>query len=37
MALLHNRIDATILKQRLLEETETRTTISFYNYFQIVN
>lgn len=37
MALLHNRIDAEILKQRLLEETEPRTTISFYNYFQIVN
>ncbi len=37
MAVLHNRIDASILKQRLLEETEPRTTISFYNYFQIVN
>lgn len=37
MALLHNRIDATILKQRLLEETEPRTTVSFYNYFHIVN
>ena len=37
MAVLHNRIDATILKQRLLEETEPRTTISFYKYFQIVN
>lgn len=37
MALLHNRIDATILKQRLLEETEPRTTISFYNYFEITN
>lgn len=37
MALLHNRIDASILKQRLLEEKEPRTTISFYNYFQIVN
>jgi UPF0176 protein len=37
MAVLHNRIDATILKQRLLEETEPRTTISFYNYFLIVN
>lgn len=37
MALLHNKIDAEILKQRLLEETEPRTTISFYNYFQIVN
>ena len=37
MAVLHNRIDASILKQRLLEETEPRTTISFYKYFQIVN
>ncbi len=35
MALLHNRIDAEILKQRLIEETEPRITISFYNYFQI--
>jgi UPF0176 protein len=37
MAVLHNKIDATILKQKLLEETEPRTTISFYNYFHIVN
>ena len=37
MAVLHNRIDASILKQKLLEETEPRTTISFYNYFQIIN
>ena len=37
MAVLHNRIDAAILKQKLLEETEPRTTISFYNYFQIIN
>ncbi len=37
MAVLHNRIDASILKQKLLEETEPRTTISFYNYFQIEN
>ena len=37
MAVLHNRIDAAILKQRLLEETEPRTTISFYNYFKITN
>lgn len=37
MALLHNRIDASILKKKLLEETEPRTTISFYRYFNIVN
>lgn len=37
MALLHNRIDATILKQQLMDETEPRTTISFYKYFNIVN
>jgi UPF0176 protein len=37
MAVLHNKIDASILKQKLLEETEPRTTISFYNYFHIVN
>ena len=37
MAVLHNRIDASILKQKLFEETEPRTTISFYNYFNIAN
>ena len=37
MAVLHNKIDASILKQKLVEETEHRTTISFYNYFNIVN
>jgi UPF0176 protein len=37
MAVLHNRIDASILKRRLLEETEPRTTVSFYNYFNIIN
>ena len=37
MAVLHNKIDASILKQKLVEETEPRTTISFYNYFNIVN
>ena len=37
MAVLHNRIDASILKQKLFEETEPRITISFYKYFEIVN
>lgn len=37
MALLHNRVDATILKQQLLQETEKRVTISFYHYFTITN
>lgn len=37
MAVLHNKIDASILKQQLFLETEKRVTISFYNYFQIVN
>lgn len=37
MAVLHNRIDNEELKKRLMEETETRTTISFYQYFEIQN
>ncbi len=37
MALLHNRINGEELKRRLMEETETRTTISFYKYFDIQN
>lgn len=37
MALLHNRINGEELKRRLLEETELRTTISFYKYFSIQN
>lgn len=37
MPLLHNRISNEELKQRLMEESETRTTISFYNYFPIQN
>ncbi len=37
MALLHNRINNEELKKRLFEETEPRTTISFYNYFEIRN
>lgn len=35
MAVLHNRISQKELKQRLMEETEHRTTISFYQYFPI--
>ncbi|ANE49399.1 rhodanese-related sulfurtransferase [Flavisolibacter tropicus] len=35
MALLHNRVSQKELKQRLLQETEPRTTISFYQYFPI--
>ncbi|HVX24857.1 MAG TPA: rhodanese-related sulfurtransferase [Parafilimonas sp.] len=37
MALLHNRINSEELKRRLHEETEPRTTISFYKYFPIQN
>lgn len=37
MAVLHNRVSQTELKQRLLEETEPRETISFYRYFTIQN
>jgi len=35
MALLHNRISQKELKERLYQETEPRTTISFYHYFPI--
>jgi UPF0176 protein len=35
MKSLHNRVSAKVLKQRLMEETEPRTTISFYRYFPI--
>ncbi len=35
MALLHNRVSQKELKQRLFEEQEPRTTISFYQYFHI--
>jgi UPF0176 protein len=35
MAPLHNRVSQKELKQRLLEETEPRVTISFYHYFPI--
>jgi len=37
MALLHNRIDKKILKQRLDNEPFKRTTISFYRYVIIVH
>jgi len=37
MALLHNRVSNEELKQRLMEETFSRTTISFYCYFPIEN
>jgi UPF0176 protein len=35
MAALHNRISQRELKERLYQETEPRTTISFYRYFSI--
>ena len=35
MAVLHNRVSQKELKQRLMEESELRTTISFYHYFPI--
>jgi len=35
MAPLHNRISQKELKERLLKETDPRTTISFYRYFPI--
>lgn len=37
MPLLHNRINNKELKERLLAETEPRTTISFYKYFRIAD
>lgn len=37
MPVLHNRINNEELKQRMLAETEPRTTISFYKYFQIAD
>lgn len=37
MAVLHNRVSGEELKQRLLQETKVRTTISFYRYFPIQN
>lgn len=35
MALLHNRVSNKELKERLMQETEPRTTISFYRYHTI--
>ena len=35
MAVLHNRVSQKELKERLYQETESRTTISFYRYFPI--
>ncbi len=35
MPVLHNRISNEELKQRMLAETEPRTTVSFYKYFSI--
>ena len=35
MAVLHNRVSQKELKQRLYEENEPRTTLSFYHYFFI--
>jgi UPF0176 protein len=37
MAVLHNRVSQAELKQRLMEETEHRITISFYQYFPIAD
>jgi UPF0176 protein len=37
MPVLHNRINNGELKKRLLQESEPRTTISFYHYFEIEN
>ncbi len=37
MPVLHNRVSNAELKQRLLEENESRVTVSFYKYFPIQN
>ena len=37
MTVLHNRISNWELKKRLMQEQEHRTTISFYQYFNIQN
>ncbi len=37
MAILHNRISNSVLKRRMLEETEPRITVSFYKYFPVDN
>jgi UPF0176 protein len=37
MPVLHNRINNEELKQRLYEETERRTTVSFYKYYHLAD
>jgi UPF0176 protein len=37
MALLHNRVSQAELKKLLYQETEPRTTISFYQYFPVID
>ena len=37
MTILHNKISNKELKERLEAETEPRTTISFYKYFNIAD
>ncbi|MBS1584479.1 MAG: rhodanese-related sulfurtransferase [Bacteroidetes bacterium] len=37
MPVLHNRVNNEELKQRMLAETEPRTTVSFYQYFNIAD
>ncbi|MCW3074002.1 MAG: sulfurtransferase [Flaviaesturariibacter sp.] len=37
MAVLHNRVSQKELKQRLMEESEHRITLSFYQYFSIAD
>lgn len=37
MAVLHNRVSQKELKQRMLEETEPRVTLSFYQYFPVTD
>ncbi len=37
MPVLHNRVNNEELKQRMLAETERRTTVSFYKYFPVAD
>lgn len=37
MPVLHNRVNNEELKRRMLAETEPRTTVSFYQYFNIAD
>lgn len=37
MAILHNRVSQAELKERLMQDDETRLTISFYRYFPIAD